>query len=132
MNSFEKLKFLRVPHQGFPWKFSLQLADEHPGHRSDAFDDPVALETLEQQAGQLPPEAAAQTDAFIGSDLPASLDDFCQELRVGGEGDIFFLDRGIDGDFRFLGGLPVQRHRDLKDQACSIFAYPLAKIDEVL
>ena len=54
-----------------------------------------------------------------------------RELRSGLEGDVFFLDRGIDRDFHLLGGFPVQRHRNFKDQARSIFADSFAKIDEV-
>jgi hypothetical protein len=117
--------------QGLARKLTFQFADEHSGHRPDAFDAPVAFEALKPQAGQLPSETAAQAEALVGSDLSASLDDFCQKLRVSGEGDVFFLDRDVDRDFRFLGGLPVQRHRDLKDQARFLFANPFAKTDEV-
>ena len=131
VNSSEKLKSFLLSGQGLARELAFQFADEHSGHRPNAFDDPIALEALEQQAGQLPPEAAAQTDAFVGSDLSASLDDFSQELRVGGEGDVFFLDRGVDRDFRLLGGLPMQRHRDLKNQTRSLLADPFAKIDEL-
>ena len=131
VNFPEKLKRFSMPCQGLARELAFQFADEHSGHRPDAFDDPIALEALEQQARQLPPEATAQADAFIGSDLPASLDAFCQELRVGGEGDVFFLDSGVHRDFRFLGVVTMQRHRDLKDQARSLFADPFAKIDEV-
>jgi hypothetical protein len=73
---------------------------------ADAFDDAVAFDALEQQPGQFPPEAAAQAKAFVGSGLPASLDDFRQELRVGGEGDVFFLDRGAHRDSTSLASSP--------------------------
>lgn len=67
-----------MPCKGLTRELAFQLADEHSGHRSNSFDDPVALETLEQQARQLPPEAAAQANTLVGSDLPASFDGCCQ------------------------------------------------------
>jgi hypothetical protein len=131
LNPVVQIERVLVQGKRFCWQLAMQFTDQRSSHGPVPFDRLFGFDSLPQELGQLSTVASAKLNSASFGNFATPMDHLGQKLHVGGEGDVFLLDRGVHQNLAFHGSITMKPDRNLEDELCSLLTDAFSEIDQV-